>query len=104
MSGFVVFPLVGCWDIAFLGEGGGEPVVPVLPPLLGKNTKHVQARVHFALEFSGCPHGILQINYVAVDVDEALLSVHLSTQVINGNGEFTDGVTLRWKGISSRGR
>ena len=47
-------------------------MVPVSPPLLGKNTKHVQARVHFALEFAGCPRGILQINYV--DVDEALLS------------------------------
>ena len=79
-------------------------MVPVSPLLLGKNTEHVQAGVHSALEFAGCPHGILQINYVAVDVDEALLSVHLSTQVINGNGEFTDGVTLRWTGISSRGR
>ena len=74
MSGFVVFPLVGCWDIAFFGGGGGDPVVPVSPLLLGKNTEHVQAGVHFALEFAGCPHGILQINYVAVDVDETLLS------------------------------
>ena len=73
MSGFVVFPLVGCWDIAFF-LGGGGPGVPVSPLLLGKNTEHVQAGVHSALEFAGCPHGILQINYVAVDVDEALLS------------------------------
>ena len=102
MSGFVVFPLVGCWDIAFFGGGGGSRGA-CLTPTFGQEHKTCPGQ-------SALCTGICWMS--SWDFANKLcrcrwsftLIVHLSTQVINGNGEFTDRVTLRWTGISSRGR